>query len=475
MSNPGDGVQQIRRRLTISAVVLFGAFAVLAMAWGIDSARGANTVGRNVQVRGTDLSGMSVAEIKSVAAELTAALAMDSVTISVGDQAIASDLGTLGARVDGNALASSAFSARTNSNLITGPFEWLWSFRTPVELDLPYLVEGDTVSAAVSGLIAPQLNGPESPKVVATDTRFVTEPGRPGVVVDPAQLAERIVSAIGNPGPHKFSLTPYPQTPELSIDSVGRISAELNQATSEPLEVRVLDQSTILTPPELRSLIDLDNSEAGSFWQVNQERSIALLRDRFGLLGDESQRARFIVVQDQPEIVAANETVVCCDDKTAALLRAALLTRETTPEQEDPEDPETAEAIRSVELLPIITDGTQGVAELEALGINELVSTFTTNHPCCQNRVVNIQLFADSLRGQIILPGETLSLNGVVGERTPENWSRSTAVGSLRSPPPRSMRHSSRALISSSIKPTRFTSAAIPKAERQRFLSLDQI
>jgi vancomycin resistance protein YoaR len=54
----------------------------------------------------------------------------------------------------------------------------------------------------------------------------------------------------------------------------------------------------------------------------------------------------------------------------------------------------------------------------EALGIKELVAQFTTYHPCCQPRVQNIHRIADMLDGTIVKPGETLSVNAVVGPRT---------------------------------------------------------
>ena len=60
------------------------------------------------------------------------------------------------------------------------------------------------------------------------------------------------------------------------------------------------------------------------------------------------------------------------------------------------------------------------MAELESLGIIEEISTFTTSHACCANRVTNIQRFADLTRGVIIRPGEDFSLNGHVGMRTTE-------------------------------------------------------
>jgi hypothetical protein len=47
-----------------------------------------------------------------------------------------------------------------------------------------------------------------------------------------------------------------------------------------------------------------------------------------------------------------------------------------------------------------------------------LVSQFTTFHPCCQNRNINIDLIADTVDGAVVLPGEVFSLNDLVGQRT---------------------------------------------------------
>lgn len=58
--------------------------------------------------------------------------------------------------------------------------------------------------------------------------------------------------------------------------------------------------------------------------------------------------------------------------------------------------------------------------EAKALKIKELVSTFTTHHPCCASRVHNIHKIADIVNGTIVRPGATFSLNGHVGPRTAE-------------------------------------------------------
>ncbi len=54
----------------------------------------------------------------------------------------------------------------------------------------------------------------------------------------------------------------------------------------------------------------------------------------------------------------------------------------------------------------------------EAMGPLGEVSTFTTYHPCCANRVTNIQLLADEINGAIVLPGDEFSVNDRAGKRT---------------------------------------------------------
>ena len=60
-------------------------------------------------------------------------------------------------------------------------------------------------------------------------------------------------------------------------------------------------------------------------------------------------------------------------------------------------------------------------ADVEHLGIRELMGTFTTHHACCQPRVNNIHRIADLLDGVIVVPGATFSVNEFIGPRTIAN------------------------------------------------------
>ena len=54
-------------------------------------------------------------------------------------------------------------------------------------------------------------------------------------------------------------------------------------------------------------------------------------------------------------------------------------------------------------------------------GIREKVSEFTTYFPYAEYRNINIGRAAELVDGTLLKPGETFSLNGIVGERTREN------------------------------------------------------
>jgi vancomycin resistance protein YoaR len=91
-------------------------------------------------------------------------------------------------------------------------------------------------------------------------------------------------------------------------------------------------------------------------------------------------------------------------------------------------------AVADAVLKAASSDGRTGALPLErgappefstedatALKIAGLVSKFSTNHACCQPRVKNIHRIADLVDGTVVRPGETVSLNAVVGERTVKN------------------------------------------------------
>nr|MDP9467028.1 VanW family protein [Actinomycetota bacterium] len=55
--------------------------------------------------------------------------------------------------------------------------------------------------------------------------------------------------------------------------------------------------------------------------------------------------------------------------------------------------------------------------EAQALGVKEVIGSFTTRHPCCAPRVTNIHRIADIVDGHVVLPGQRFDLNALTGPR----------------------------------------------------------
>ncbi|WP_127502712.1 VanW family protein [Actinoplanes solisilvae] len=67
--------------------------------------------------------------------------------------------------------------------------------------------------------------------------------------------------------------------------------------------------------------------------------------------------------------------------------------------------------------LPV-RDLAPGDATPRFAGVDQLVGTFTTYHPCCAPRVTNIHRIAALIDGTVVPAGGTFSLNDAAGERT---------------------------------------------------------
>jgi vancomycin resistance protein YoaR len=116
--------------------------------------------------------------------------------------------------------------------------------------------------------------------------------------------------------------------------------------------------------------------------------------------------ASFVVEGGQVRLLAGKDGVVCCAPDGPTKVLAAL--------QVGRHEIELATTSGPPELT---------TAEAQSLGIKEEIGqpdAFgpTTRHKGGEPRVNNIHKIADIVRGHVILPGETFSVNGLVGKRT---------------------------------------------------------
>jgi vancomycin resistance protein YoaR len=121
----------------------------------------------------------------------------------------------------------------------------------------------------------------------------------------------------------------------------------------------------------------------------------------------EPVNAGFTVSAGRVSITPAKAGSGCCAAGASAAIQSALLNRAS------------ADTAIPLPLKPVPPSRDEEAAR--KLGIVEPIGTFTTNHAAGEPRVQNIHRISDLIRGVVIAPGTTFSVNDHVGRRTAAN------------------------------------------------------
>lgn len=252
-------------------------------------------------------------------------------------------------------------------------------------------------------------DAPVEGRIFAKESDFVIQPARAGRRIDKTQMPQLLARAVVRPddGISPLPLVEQPETPSLS--ALERARAVALELVSKAMVLRAEPTKTRLTMlrADLAKLLD---------WRTdpNGELVFELSRTAFdqwlgGRRHRVEQRARDATYEakagDRLEVVAEQQGSRIATDRLFSDLLLALRNRQH--QLEIPFEP--TEMPKRV------------VADLAPLNIHEPVGSFSTRHACCQARVKNIHRIADMVNGTIVLPGETFSLNDLVGQRSLEN------------------------------------------------------
>lgn len=225
---------------------------------------------------------------------------------------------------------------------------------------------------------------------------------RPGVVVDEDAFLRLARKAAA--GTRRTIQMPIEEVaPAMSPEAVVEAAAIAREVLSEPVTLRRGD-AEIVIPPRGMSRV-LDTRTSGDASQLEVVVDVEGLEDRLGKRLSNLERdpvdAGFRLEDGSVEIVPAKPGFVVDHERLARRLVPIATSEDRlgrAPGEKEKPDFTTRDARK--------------------LNIDEQVSTFTTEHSCCEPRVDNIHRIADIIDGTVVKPGESFSVNDAVGERT---------------------------------------------------------
>jgi len=396
------------------------ALLLLIGAWAVDTAALSGQVLRNVEVAGRSVGGLGEASLPDVMEEVDAELARRPVVITSGGTTYETTAGELGLRVDAEATAEAALDVGRDDALVLRPFRWLASFFDPREVEVEYVVTESQVNAKLFELQAGDLVGPKDPGFELTEEGWRVVPGVPGEGIDAEQVAAALpeAAAEGGSDPIRIEAERVAIAPRFSDEEAQQLVDQVNAMAANGLEITARDTTRSIDAATLRTWVvpHIEGSELQP--RLDAEVVNQQLPEVFADIEVEPQDARFEVQGGTPVVIPAQEGVACCAEDSADRIWEALSSGAT-----------------EVEIDVVTTEPELTTEEAENLGIREPVGGnhawrdgqpttagpgFTTYYAPGQPRVTNIHRIADMVRGVVILPGETFSVNEHVGPRTIE-------------------------------------------------------
>lgn len=231
---------------------------------------------------------------------------------------------------------------------------------------------------------------------------FVTG-AEPGAELD-LSAAAGVVRRNWLGGARPLQLPAEEKQPEITTAEAQKALASLaSPAVSGPLTVKVGSRSVSVPAAKLAPVLALQpkNGELVLTVDGTKLRKAVLVADPG--LGKKAKDARIVLKNGRPKVIPAVNGVTV---DPAALAAAAV--------------PALTDPARTAVLETAVKEPDLTTAEAVKLGVKERISTFSTVLTPNAGRTENLRIAARTVNGTLVLPGETFSLNDVLGRRTPE-------------------------------------------------------
>ena len=399
------------RRILIGIAIGIPALAlvVVAVGFGYDEWVNEDKVGRSVSAAGVELSGLSVAAAAAAIADYEERLATEPTTFSVDGKQVTLVGSAVGLEVDEDKLATAAIESRRRGGLFTDFTGWVSSWWSPVELAVPITIDEALLGDVLDDWDRNVIDDPAYEGAVLVDNGVpIPEYPQAGQMIDRTPAIVLIVGTLESTERKTLVLPLTDLTPVISTADVDAAVDRAKAIVAQPVllsldgfvgKILFLSgrlASSLTSQPMVNSVpvlaVSLDGEKLNAGFEARFDDFTTPAVDATFTFDEES--GTLTIVPSQPEIVVDAGAL-------AAVVEAAAL------------------GSGRGQIPTKVGDRAAFTTEMaQAMGPITEVSTFTTFHPCCANRVTNIQLLADKIDGAIVMPGDTFSINEHVGKRT---------------------------------------------------------
>ncbi len=384
---------------------------VLLAAWAIDSSSASGKVPRNVTLGGRDVGKMPEDRLVATVADLAANYADTPIRVRTDVGTFQAQASELGLTLDEPATVQAALDLDDDTSLLARPFVWATSFLDERTVPLAFTVDSSVLEAGLGALDGNEDSG--EPALISGNSGMTVRSGSAGkrVIADGVrdQLLKR---ARSGETPIVVDAQVVDRSPAVSDATAQALADKVNGAVGDGLVVTAGERQATVPAVTVRGWLGSEVEGDQIRLTLDRDAALAGLAEALPPSGEKVD-AKVSLVNGTPTITPSQNLVACCTEEAATAVLDALQAGAGT-----------------VTVEPVVDEADLTTEEAQALGIKEPVGTttewkgqsqvksFTTYYDCCAPRVTNIHRIAEIVDGTVVMPGETFSMNGVVGQRT---------------------------------------------------------
>lgn len=400
-------------RVLFSLGVPLLALVLLIAAWAVDTTTARGKVPRNITLAGRDIGKLPEKQLAMAVADLAQHYVQSEIKINTPDHTFKVAAGELGLRLDQPATIAAALSMNHDTPWFRRPIQWFSSFLDQRQAPLKFTLDDKTMKAGLASLGGDA--AATEPSLISGSNAITMISGSVGSQIDPSGVRDQILQRARSGEQPIVVTTKVDITQPTVTDAAAKALAErLSASTAPGLAITAGSHQATISAATVRGWIGSKVTDGQIQVTVDRTKSVDAVKAAI-VSTAEPVDAKITLVEGGPTVIPSQNGESCCAPDTGDRLLATIVA-----------------GAPSVELAMNVKKPTFTTEQAVALQVKEpvgattewkgqaQVKSFTTYMPCCAPRNTNIRRIADMVRGTLVKPGETFSVNATVGRRTRE-------------------------------------------------------
>jgi vancomycin resistance protein YoaR len=403
----------------VGVLLGFGAVVLLfALFVAVDGGLYYNEIHHGIRVAGQDLGGLSRGEATEVLGTFVQDARTQPIILISGEESWEVLPGDVGTTIDVLATVSAAMDLTRDGNVFVDLGRRIKLYFSGRDLPLQGSVDGAKMDRLLNELAAELDRQPRNARMVICGSQITIAEEEPGTVVDKDALREKLEAYLLMPNSTALQIPMVAVEPDIGAVDVSPALDDASTMISSDVVLTYGDLSWTCTPRDIASFMDL------------VERTVDGTSNLVPSLSATKMRAFFDGVEDSVDTPGVSATMDS-DGQTVWVVPSVdgqVLDRERTAAALT----NTALWVtdRTVEVVLAAVEPDLTTAEVEAMGIRDLLARYaTTPYTGSTNRQNNVRLGTSLCSGILLAPGEEFDTDKRLGKRDrAHGWRRAPGI-----------------------------------------------